>query len=246
MSIRGALPWTDAEMLAAFLAMLFGGIVQGTIGFGLNLLAAPILALVDPTFVPGPALAAGLVHTILMTAADHRSIVLSEVGWATGGRLIGTLAGAFALTLLATSQANLWLGILVLFAVVLSAAGVPISPTRRTLFGAGCLSGLMGTMTSIGGPPLALVYQSSRGGRLRGSLGGQFMVGAAISLAALIAFGHYGRAEAVATLVLVPGVVIGWAISRRLRSVADNGYARPFILGLAAAAAAAVIIRELV
>jgi uncharacterized membrane protein YfcA len=219
--------------------------VQGTIGFGLNLLAAPILTLVDPTFVPGPALAAGLVHTMLMTVADHRSIVLSEVGWATSGRLIGTLAGASALTVLAAHQANLWLGLLVLLAVALSASGVPITPTRRTLFGAGCLSGLMGTMTSVGGPPLALVYQHSRGGRLRGSLGGQFLVGAAMSLAALIAFGHYGRAEALATIVLAPGAVVGWAISLRLRSVADFGYARPVILALAAGAAAVVVVREL-
>jgi len=64
-------------------------------------------------------------------------------------------------------------------------------------------------------------------------------------VAALVAFGHYGRAEAVATIVLVPGVVVGWALSRWLHSLADAGYARPLILALAAAASLAVIVREL-
>ncbi|MDQ3385935.1 MAG: sulfite exporter TauE/SafE family protein, partial [Actinomycetota bacterium] len=43
--------WGSALVIVA---VLVGALVQGSIGFGLNLIAAPVLALVDPDLVPGP------------------------------------------------------------------------------------------------------------------------------------------------------------------------------------------------
>ncbi|NIR59973.1 MAG: sulfite exporter TauE/SafE family protein, partial [Gammaproteobacteria bacterium] len=50
-------------------------------------------------------------------------------------------------------------GALVLLAVAMSVAGLKISPTRPTLITAGALSGFMSTVSSVGGPPLAITYQ---------------------------------------------------------------------------------------
>jgi uncharacterized membrane protein YfcA len=244
-AIAQSLPWNGWQLTVVFLVMTAAGVVQGTVGFGLNLLAAPILTLIDPSFVPGPAIAAGLVHTILMLAADRRAVIVSDLGWATGGRFVGSIAGAATLTVLAGSGAKIAFGVLVLIAAALSGAGLRLTPNRPTLIAAGCLSGLMGTMTSVGGPPMALVYQHHRGAALRGALAGQFVIGAAISLVALAAFGRFGRGDLAATSVLIPGVVLGWSLSRRLVHRVDRGYTRPAILALAAGAAIAVIVREL-
>ena len=52
------------------------------------------------------------------------------------------------------------------------------------LVAAGAVSGVMGTATSIGGAPMALIWQGHQGRRLRGTMSAFFMVGSAISVAA--------------------------------------------------------------
>ena len=56
---------------------------------------------------------------------------------------------------------------------------------RGTLLPAGLLSGFAGTATSIGGPPLALLYQHSDRPGVRTTLAVYFTTGAAISLTGL-------------------------------------------------------------
>ncbi len=49
-------------LVLAALALIVAGAVQGSTGFGFNMLAAPVLAVINPAFVPGPMLLiAGLV-----------------------------------------------------------------------------------------------------------------------------------------------------------------------------------------
>ena len=64
-----------------------------------------------------------------------------------------------------------------------------------TLFGAGVLSGFMGTVSGIGGPPVALLYQHESGRTLRATLPRYFLVGGAITMVTLVAVGKLGRAE---------------------------------------------------
>ena len=48
------MPAMDATgLLLAFVVMTLGASIQGVVGFGANLLAAPLLALIDPQLVPG-------------------------------------------------------------------------------------------------------------------------------------------------------------------------------------------------
>ncbi len=44
------------EVVAGCLVYAIGCTLQGVLGFGANLLAVPILALINPDFVPGPVL----------------------------------------------------------------------------------------------------------------------------------------------------------------------------------------------
>jgi hypothetical protein len=57
-------PLTPIKLLAACAAVTIGSTVQGSVGLGL--VAAPILALIDPMLIPGPILLCGLVLTLLM------------------------------------------------------------------------------------------------------------------------------------------------------------------------------------
>ncbi len=183
------------DMLAACAVVALGATVQGSVGFGLGLVAAPVLALIEPRLVPGALLVSALVMNVLMFRREFRWIVLSEVKWAIVGRLIGAVIGAAVLASIPRGETGLFFGVLVLLAVGMSATGLKIRPTTPAVLGAGTISGFMGTTIAIGGPPVALVYQHAKGPRLRGTLAGMFVFGAAMSLIALAVIGRLGKQE---------------------------------------------------
>ncbi len=60
-------------LVLAALAMAAGTCIQGAIGFGTNLVAAPILALIDPNLVPVPVIIASALFNVLVAERDPRS-----------------------------------------------------------------------------------------------------------------------------------------------------------------------------
>ena len=237
---------TPLEWVFAEVVVVVGSMLQGAVGFGLGLLGAPLLVMLDPSLVPGPLLAAAFVLSILVALREHRAIDLRGVSWALVGRVPGTLLGAFVLAAIPRRETSLLVGAMVLVAVGLVGTGARVARTRPALFGAGTLSGFMATTSSIGGPPIALLYQDSYGDRVRGTLSGFFLVGLVISLGALALVGRFGRAEILSTILLSPAVVVGFLLSTRIAAVLDRGHTRKAILAASALAGLAVVIEALV
>ncbi len=233
------------QLLAITSIVGLGATVQGSVGFGWALLSTPILVLLDPVFVPGPVLLASFAFTLATALRERHGIDISGVGWALAGRIPGTALGALALSLMSSGAASVAIAALLLSAVVMSASGLRVAPTRTTLFGAGAMSGFMGTTCSVGGPPVALVYQHQEGGRIRGTLSGYFVLGSSLSLAALWAIGKFGPTEIHAALRLFPGLALGFFLSHPLRRWLDRGYTKPAVLTVAAGAASWVLLRSL-
>jgi len=90
---------------------------------------------------------------------------------------------------------------------------------------------------------MALLYQHAPGARVRGTLSGLFLVGTLISLTALVLVGRFGVDELRFALLLLPGVIVGFFVSRRIASRLDRGYTRPAVLTVAAAAGLIVVVR---
>jgi uncharacterized membrane protein YfcA len=227
------------------LVVAVGATVQGAVGFGLGLVAVPLLLFIEPRCVPAPMLLAAICLTVLLTYREWHSILLDDLKWALGGRVAGIVAGVFALTVVPAGRLGVFLAGLVLVAVALSASGLHVVATPKTLLGAGVLSGFMATTAAIGGPPIALLYQREPGPRLRGTLSAFFVVGASLSLVALHVAGRFGWAEVQLALAMVPGVLIGFLASRRLATLLDRGPLQTAVLVISALAALAVIAREL-
>ncbi len=225
---------------------MVGAILQGSVGFGLGMLAAPLLVLIDPNLVPAPLLLAALVLTLLAAFSERDSIDLKGVGWALVGRIPGTFIGAATLAVVSRSATTILVGIVVFVAIGLIGSGVNLSRTPRVLLAAGTLSGFMGTTTSIGGPPLAALYHNAPGAEIRGPMASFFVVGLVVSLSALAFVGRFGLAELYAGVFLLPGVVAGFAISRRIAPILDRGYTRVAVLTVSALAGLSVIVQVLV
>ena len=237
---------SGVELALATVAVGVGALVQGSVGFGLNLIAAPLLALIDHDLVPGPALACAFVLTILITVRERRAVEWRGIGWAFTGRVPGTLLAAVAIASLPERGLAIFFALLVLFGVLISLVRWHPRPTPATLLGAGAVSGFMGTATSIGGPPMALVYQRLGGASLRGTLSGYFVLGSILSIGVLAAVGEFGAEQLRATAVLVPGVVAGFLLSRFTSGyIDDRGAARAAILWVSALSAVALLLDQL-
>jgi hypothetical protein len=110
---------------------------------------------------------------------------------------------------------------------------------------AGIASGAGGTAASIGGPPIALLYQSEAGPRVRGTIGGYFILGSVTSIVALAAADQVTSESLVSAALLTPFLLIGFALSGPARRVLDNGRTRWAVLAVAAASAVVLIGRAL-
>jgi len=219
--------------------------LQASLGFGLGLLAAPLLILIHPALVPGPLIAGGIVLTLWVTLAERAEVDWSGLRFLVAGRLVGSILAAGVLSTLSQRVFDGVFGALVLLAVGLSLGRSQVVPTPRLASLAGLLSGFMSTLCSIGGPPMALLYQSAAAGRLRGTLSAQFVLGGAISIAALASIGRFGSEEWILTLWLVPPILLGLIVAGRLHWLLEGGRARPLVLALSACAALAVLARAI-
>jgi uncharacterized membrane protein YfcA len=231
------------DLVAATVIVAVGAMVQSSIGFGLNVVGAPLLVLVDPRFVPGPTLIAALVLTILVGIRERGSVDRRGFWWIFAGRIPGSVVAALVVSALPPRGIAFALSGIVLLAVAASVAGWTVRRTPRNLVVAGTISGAFSTLSSVGGPPIAMLYQDAKGSELRGTLAAVFTVGAAISIGLLAAVGRFGVREVDLAFALMPGVFAGFALSRYANRLLDRHPMRGPVLALCAIAAVAAVIR---
>lgn len=234
-----------AQIVTALLIVALGSLLQGTVGFGLGLFAAPLLLLLDARLIPGPLLLVSALLTTLMARRDWASVRTGDLGWSLAGRVIGTVPALLVMAALPAERIEYLLGGIVLLGVLLTGSGLRIPLTPTSLLGAGTLSGFMGTTTTIGGPPMALIYQHETGPRIRGTLSVFFVAGVVISVSGLLLVGRFGFGDLVLGLMLMPGAALGFYLSRHTAGVFDRGYVRPTVLVVSALSGIAVILKEL-
>ena len=231
--------------LLAFVAITTGTMIQATLGFGLGLIAAPVLGVIDTRFVPGPLLLLVVVLTAVVAWRERAALDVHGMKWAIVGRIVGTIGAVMLLSRLDGDGLSFVLGASILLGIALSVSRWYLRPNARTLLGAGALSGAMGTLTSVGGPPMALVYQRAGAATLRSTLAAFFLFGAILSLVALTSSGQLGRAEFHDGLLLAPGLAVGLVLARPCAQFLDHRLTRPAVLLLSGTAAATLVVQSL-
>ena len=238
-------PLSPIEIAIALTAIVAGVVVQGSVGFGAGLVAAPVLLIVDQDFVPGPMLAANLSIAVLMGWHEWRAIDWKGAGIALGGRSLGMFPAVLAFGALSATAFSCIFAALILLAVLLSLAGWTIRPTPRNTFLVGIVSGFPGTFASMGGPPMGLLYQNEPGSRIRATLAVFFVFGGILSLMALSLAGHFGKHQLLLAAVLLPGVFVGFLLSHFTAPLLDAQKTRPAVLIVSCLAALVVLGRAI-
>jgi uncharacterized membrane protein YfcA len=226
-------------VLAATLVVAAG--VQGLIGLGLGLVSAPVVTLA----APGLLLWLAVMMPLVTLVREHHDIDWFGLGWSLPARVVGTAAGVALVASVSPAGLGIAVSVIVLLAVLLSVRPVALPVDVRTLSLAGFVSGISGTATSIGGPPMAILYQHRSRAQIRSTLGLYFVAGSALSLTGL---GLAGQLEADAfrlALVLLPTLVVGFALSRLVDRRVDRYALRVGVLVVCAASSLAVLVRSL-
>jgi uncharacterized membrane protein YfcA len=230
------------QIILAILITIAGTIAQGAVGFGLGPLSVPLLVLVNPVFVPGPVLINALFLTMFMFKRERREVDYFGMKWAVVGRLIGAILAGVLLTILPEESLKLYFGVAIIVAVSISWIGITLPITRLSLVSTGTISGFMGTSVSIGGPPMALIYQNMSGPKIRSTLAGIFGIGSFLGVISLAAVGFIGTRELYASLILLPGIIVGFFLSKYAVRWLDKGFMKPAIFSLSTFAALAILL----
>lgn len=233
------------QILLANLVVVAGACLQGVAGYGIGTLAAPLLFLISPVFVPGPLMLNATLLTVFMVIRNHAAIQVREVRFAIVGGVAGVVLAALTLLVISTKGFELFFGALILVGVVLSLGGFKPALNARNSLMAGAASTYMGTITAVGGPPIALIYQNAKGPLVRANLSAFFMVTSVLSLSGLLVSGYLGTRELLLFAVTFPGVFLGFWLSGTLVSRMSFEGLRPVILAIAAIAGTAALIRGL-
>lgn len=216
--LEALLAWLDMGLgtwLGCLAVLALGAFVQRATGFGLAVVGAPLLLMLEPRLVPVVLVLFGF--TVALTTLRHywREVQPGEIATALVGRIPGNALGLWLLLAAPMAVLEKLIAGSVLFAVAVTLFRFRLPVNRATLFGAGVFSGIFGTIAALSGPPLVLLLHGFSPDRLRGTLSAFFVVTALMTLVTLGLGGllrawHFGLA-----LTFAPGVLAGsWLASR--------------------------------
>ncbi len=236
---------SPAEISIAVFIVMLGAMVQGSVGFGIALVAAPVLMQLDPRLVPGPLLVAGVPFMLLLAWRERREMPLRSIGAPVTGQLIGIVVALGFLELADARVLSIGVAVVVLVGVCLSIWGLKLKVTRKNFLMGGFLAGFMGTTSSMPGPALALIHQHVSAARMRATLAPFFCVGGFFGLVGLVATGQMGREETVMGLWLAPAGVLGLVLSNWTAPRMRESLVRPSVLAFSSLAALTLLYRSL-
>ncbi|NNK79128.1 MAG: sulfite exporter TauE/SafE family protein [Litoreibacter sp.] len=231
--------------LFCLLAVFGGTMLQRLAGQGFGMLAAPLVMLVAPDYIPTALLLVGLVVGLSSTSLDYKAIVPQDLPAGFAGRTLGAVFAAMLAASLASAEIFAALVALIVYlGIALSLVGMRVAIRPPALFTAGMTAGIMGTLTAIGAPPMALLYQHVDQRRSAATQNMFFFFGMVVSILALTWQGLVGTRHILFALALSPVVPVALVAAQPLSRRFSKRSIRPAALTLAGLAATVLLLRQ--
>jgi len=233
-------PW-----LVCAITVFIGTIVQRLSGAGYGMFAAPVMAMVAPEWLPGTIVLVGFLIGSGALLNTRDSVRWSDLPAGFAGRILGAgIAAYIATAVVGTDALAVIVGLVVLFAVGLTILGLTFPISNRSLFAAGGVSGVMGTLTGVGAPPMAILYANVETRRAAATQNAFYGFGTLIAIIALSVAGVLTIPQLAFAASLAPLVPLALLTSRPLAARFERGAIRPWALGLATLSALALLGRS--
>lgn len=235
---------TPAAYAACFAAILVSSATHRVTGQAFGLICAPLIALAAPAHIPALILLCGLPVMVYSFKGDWSEIRWREISYAFVGRVIGAVLAATIIAVVADNTfVSICVAVAVLVGVAISLTSLAVAINPASLLAAGFLSGAMATLTSVGAPPMGLLYQRQGFGHVRATLNAFFLFGAIASVAALVLYGLIKPSDLGLTLALLPAIGLGTLLGDHALKRLTITSLRPFTLGISTFAAVALLLR---
>lgn len=238
------LPQFDTIWLICALALFVGCTIQAAVGFGMALIAAPVLVIVKPEWVPYILTVAALFVSLSGAWQQRHAIQWRAMSAAFITRLPGTVVGTWLLVVMSVHSLQIAVSVMVLLTIFVTLLLKPFPTNAINLGVAGFLSGITGTTTSIGGPPIALVMQHGSAVTARANLSIFFVYSCLISL---VGYQMAGLMDTTTWLVgasMIPVALTGFWAGKQLQRHVDNRF-RPILLIVCSLSASFALINAL-
>jgi uncharacterized membrane protein YfcA len=209
----------ETALLTLILITLFAATVNGALGYGFSSLTVPVALLFYSSRVLSPALV--LVEVVLnsyMLLVNRKSFskVWRRVLPILIGLVPGVIAGSYALSQVNSAFLKVIVYVVLLPLILCQAAGLrrPISAERIVGLPLGLGVGLLYSVTTISGPPLALMLnnQGFKKEDFRAALGVVRVAESTLTAIAYYFLGLFAVASIQLLPAIVPSVVIGLPI----------------------------------
>lgn len=230
----------------ALLIVYCGALTQGLIGFGLAIVASPLLYLIDPTMVPVPVMFMGFSIACLTLLKSRQHLEFKGLEFALLGRIPGGILGTILLLMAPKPILGLIIGAIVALAVGLNKLKFHCPINRFSLFIAGVLSGIFANVAAIGGPPIALLFANKEANQFRAALSAFFIFSSLISIMILGFAGLITIDHIVTALLLLPAVLLGHLTAKKLAKHTNKNTIRTATLILCTISALIIIIESLI
>jgi uncharacterized membrane protein YfcA len=233
------------EWLVIATTVVAASTVQGVVGFGSNLLAVPVVALIVPSALPGAMIMPGVPMALAMAFSERDHVDWRGSRYIFLGRLPGTALGVLVVVIVSTQVLAVVIGSVVIAAVAFSVFAAHLHPgvTPAAATVTGFATGFTGAAAAIEGPPLALLYQNDPAPVFRSTLATQFAIGTVFTLTGLVIVGELHAWQLLLGASLVPSYLIGFALSLAIRPRVGARNLRPAVLTIAALTGVAAILR---
>ncbi|GIU03388.1 sulfite exporter TauE/SafE family protein [Shewanella morhuae] len=237
----------DPQTLAlASLAVFLGALTQSLIGFGLAVVASPLLYIINPQLVPGPVIAMGFTISLLTLMRERGHLEFNGLQYALIGRVPGGFIGASLLLFAPQSILGLSIAAIVAVAVILSLYKFSLPVNKKTLFGAGIVSGIFGNIAAIGGPPMAILLAGKDASQFRAALSAFFIFSSAIAMGILAITGLLEIKHLWLSLMLLPSVILGYLVAGRLVGRVDKDKTKMATLILCSISALVLTVKSVI
>ncbi|MCS6128510.1 sulfite exporter TauE/SafE family protein [Shewanella baltica] len=237
----------DPQTLAlASLIVFLGALTQSLIGFGLAVVASPLLYIVDPQLVPGPVIAMGFTISLLTLFRERGHLEFNGLQYALLGRVPGGFIGASLLLFAPQPILGLSIAAIVTVAVILSLYKFSLPVNKKTLFGAGVVSGIFGNIAAIGGPPMAILLSGKDASQFRAALSAFFIFSSTIAMVILAITGLLELKHLWLSLMLLPSVLLGYLVAGRLVGSVDKDKTKMATLVLCSISALVLTVKSVI
>lgn len=223
--------------------------VMGTVGFGIVLVAAPVILIyLEPqqTVVVLNGLTVILMAMVLMRTWRHLEFRAS-IGLILGG-MAATPIGVLVLNAASPGVLRVTIAIVIIFLALFSLTNIQLPFAQRRPAGPifGFLTSLSVTTIGVGGPigAIYVIAQRWKAETVRAVLALFFVVFDSMAFALYAATGLVGRDTLANIGVMIPGLIIGFGLSAVLVSRINERFFRYTVVGVIVVAGSVMLTRE--